>query len=199
MSNALLEFEALKDMAPGSTDAVVAPTACWGCTVAAWDIPSGRGWTKANNWLASHGYTPEDVDVVWIKAARRTDQSVTTEDLEQILVVLREMWPNTRQVFVSDRIYAGYQSAGAEPAGGWRAGPEVREFVLRHLGETEPWIGWGPYLWANGEHARSDGVSWPRSDYQEDMVHVNEAGADKVADQLIEFFTTTPEAVWFRR
>ena len=116
MSNTSLEFGAFKKLASGSTDAVVATTACWACTVAVWDTPSGRGWTKANNWLASHGYAPEDVDVVWLKATRQKDQSVTADDLERILVVLRAKWPNTRQVFVSDRIYVGYLSAGAEPA-----------------------------------------------------------------------------------
>jgi hypothetical protein len=199
MSNTLLEFQSFADRSKDVTDAVFAPTACWGCVVAAWDTDSGRGWRRANNWLRSHGYSPEDVDVVWLKVTRLKDEAVRADDLERILMVLKVQWPNVRQVFVSDRIYTGYLGPGVEPSGGWEAGPAVRAFVLNHQGETKPWIGWGPYLWANGEAVRADGLAWLRSDYQDDMLHPSEAGAVKVADLLIEFFSTAPEATWFPR
>lgn len=199
MSNTLLEFEAFVQLVSGSTDAILAPTACIGCVVSAWTNTSGPGWRKANEWLTEHGYAPEDVDAVWLKVTRQKEEAVTADDLERILAALKIVWPNTRQVFVSDRIYAGYQGVNVEPTGGWNAGPAVREFVLRHLGETEPWIGWGPYLWANGMEPRSDGMAWLPSDYAPDMVHPNAAGTAKVAGLLSDYFTTRPEAAWFER
>ncbi len=60
-----------------------------------------------------------------------------------------------------------------------------------------PWIGWGPYLWADGVNPRSDGISWPRTDY-EDPVHLGPEGVEKAADLLLNFFKTAPQArCWF--
>ncbi len=60
-----------------------------------------------------------------------------------------------------------------------------------------PWIGWGPYLWADGVNRRSDGLSWSRADFQ-DPVHLGTAGVEKAAGLLLTFFKTSPQArCWF--
>jgi hypothetical protein len=58
---------------------------------------------------------------------------------------------------------------------------------------------WGPYLWADGTTARKeDGLTWVRSDLVEDGVHPSDSGRRKVADLLLEFYTTDPLAKgWF--
>jgi hypothetical protein len=61
-----------------------------------------------------------------------------------------------------------------------------------------PWLSWGPYLWTNGNIARSDRLKWACSDVQDDFVHPTSSGVIKVADQLLAFFKTDPVATpWF--
>ncbi len=60
-----------------------------------------------------------------------------------------------------------------------------------------PWIGWGPYLWADGVNPRSDGLSWLSRDYA-DPVHLGPSGVEKAAGLLLTLFKTSPQArCWF--
>ena len=65
----------------------------------------------------------------------------------------------------------------------------------------DPWVGWGPYLWANGTAPRSDGLTWNLSDYREDdQMHLGSSGMAKVASLLSDFFKTDPTARgWYLR
>ena len=84
--------------------------------------------------------------------------------------------------------------------------------------EDSPWVDWGPYLWASGDSPRqSDGLFWCDSTSQVqrctspvlirdlrygdlsqeetfwgDHTHPTAQGAGKVANQVIQFFRTTP-------
>ena len=61
-----------------------------------------------------------------------------------------------------------------------------------------PVLLWGPYLWADGTVPRSDGLVWNCEDLADDGVHPSESGRQKVADMLLNFFTTDSLArVWF--
>ncbi|MDQ6624983.1 MAG: PKD domain-containing protein [Verrucomicrobiota bacterium] len=64
-----------------------------------------------------------------------------------------------------------------------------------------PLILWGPYIWADGLTARSDGFTWLCSDLESDFTHPSASGGvPKVADQLLAFFKTDPTATpWFLR
>ena len=60
---------------------------------------------------------------------------------------------------------------------------------------------WGPYLWAEGEKGRQlDEVRYLPGDFAADGVHPSTSGREKVARQLLDFFTTHPLAKnWFSR
>jgi len=62
-----------------------------------------------------------------------------------------------------------------------------------------PWLGWGPYLWTNGEKGRSDGLTWTCADVRpSDGTHPSASGQAKVASLLWRFFTTDPTTrSWF--
>ena len=81
-------------------------------------------------------------------------------------------------------------------AGGTLIDPTAGD--LNYASGTTPWVSWGPYLWANGAAPRSDGLAWPRSDFEPDGLHPSTAGETKVGGSLLTFFLTVPTArCWF--
>jgi hypothetical protein len=64
--------------------------------------------------------------------------------------------------------------------------------------DVAPWLAWGPYLWADGTTARSDGLVWLQSDLAADGTHPAQTGQEKVGDMLLAFFTSSPYTTsWF--
>jgi hypothetical protein len=63
-----------------------------------------------------------------------------------------------------------------------------------------PWVAWGPYLWADGTHARSDGLQWFCSDLiANDGTHPSMSGQQKVGTMLMNFMLNSKFATpWFR-
>src|SRR5205814_2382963 len=61
-----------------------------------------------------------------------------------------------------------------------------------------PLLLWGPYFWADGPVARSDGFNWLCSDVVTDFTHPSRTGITKLANHLLAFFETDPSATpWF--
>ncbi len=145
--------------------------------------------------LRNSGYDASEVSVVWMKLAPDPFSVATADELDAVLATARTVLPNLRQVFVSSRSFGGYADGG-EPAA-WKSGIEVREFVLRHLGETAPWVGWGPYLWSNGAEPNPAGVAWMPADFESDMIHPSASGEAKVASLLDGFWTDNPLSPWY--
>ena len=178
--------------------------------------------------LPELGLSEEQVQIVWLKLANLTpkvplpsdnaEAYVFTRQMGEIIRVLKETYPNLQQVFISSRIYAGFAKNELNPepyayeygfAVKWLIEDQIEQMgsdsavVSPISGDLNydtvaPWLAWGPYMWA-GEEPRADGLYWEEGDYSEaDGIHPSEAGQAKVADLLLEFFSTSPYTeCWF--
>jgi len=101
------------------------------------------------------------------------------EQIKKVIEIARTLFPNLRQVYISNRTYAGHANGTLSVCG--RLSPEpwafensftVQELVRLYAFEQSlspvPWIDWGPELWANGlkENAvqlfyEDDHLDWP--------------------------------------
>ncbi|MCI0395216.1 MAG: hypothetical protein L0322_09805 [Chloroflexi bacterium] len=146
------------------------------------------------------------------------DAYVFMERMGNILRALKSRYPNLQQVFISSRIYAGYSTDNRNPepyayetgfAVKWLIEAQIRQMagggavIDEHAGDLNyhtvaPWIAWGPYLWADGENPRSDGLAWLPGDYAPDGTHPFIEGQRKVANLLLDFFKNSPlTQCWF--
>ncbi|MGW1777444.1 hypothetical protein [Streptomyces sp. NPDC002104] len=121
-------------------------------------------------------------------------------------------YPNLALGHVASRIYTcdPLRSAGAYQQG-WADRKLIQDQIngasnlAYGTGGVAPWLSWGPYMWADGLGSdgvaggipgRSDGLEWACSDLESDRVHPGPTGEQKVADLILNQFstdsTTTP-------
>lgn len=165
-------------------------------------------WQNVDRRLAAANVTRGDVQVVWLKEAiARPTETFPTDAkrlqglLRTIVDILDVRFPNLRLVYVSSRVYAGYASTPLNPEPyAYQSGFAVKWLVAdRIAGRIKgPWVGWGPYLWADGTKTRADGLTWSCGDLQQDGTHPSETGRTKVAERLLRFLKTNPTSKsWF--
>ena len=204
-----------------------------------------------NTELTPAGLTESQVEVVWLKEANSlaapfppslpvntkcppahvlgnttcADAYVYEGYLGGILRAAKTRYPNLKLVFISSRIYGGYnQSSKSHEPYTYEYGFSTKWAIQAQINQADrgsqpdpiagnlsygvaPWAVWGPYLWADGNIARSDGLAWCNGqsgapcngevDIQPDGVHPNATGQAKVASMLWSFFTTSPYTTWF--
>jgi hypothetical protein len=125
--------------------------------------------------------------------------------LGSIVRAIRSRYPNTQLVLLSSRIFGGYSTESLNPepyayesgfAVKWLIEAQIAQMTGAevdpiagdlHYDDT-PWLGWGPYLWANGTNPRSDGLVWPCANFLNDGVHPAASGVRKVGTALLDFF-----------
>jgi len=190
-----------------------------------WDIdmmndPNASYWQNISKRLNAAGLNEKQVQIIWFKQADRNFPDTSfmgytqnfKNKLKASVQLLKSKYPNLKMCYLSSRIYAGYQTGtGSNPEPyAYLTGWGVKFFIedqingnveLAYSGKSPlvPWLSWGPYLWANGANPRSDGLKWIfPDDFQPDGIHPSTLGRKKVANQLLEFFTTDETSrIWF--
>ena len=204
---------------------VIVDGAQGGKDAAAWGDPNAATWATVNQRLAAAGVTPRQVQIAWVKAALARPNNygafpahaqALQSDLAAIIRNLKINYPNIRISYLSTRTraYTDIPTAlNPEPfayengfAVKWTMQDQIEgkgnlNFDPARGPVVAPFIAWGPYIWADGLTARSDGFTWLCSDLESDFTHPSAGGGvRKVADQLLAFFKTDPTATpWFLR
>ena len=198
-----------------------------GQTAGAWDAPTDPDYDLIRDTnLGAAGLTEPQVQVAWVKVANaqpsvslpspNADARHLVHQLGDIVRALKTRYPNLQLVFISSRIYAGYAVTTLNPEPyAYESGFAVKWVVAAQIEQRRsarvditagnlddrnaaPWIGWGPYLWADGMNARSDGLTWARPDLEGDGTHPSQSGERKVGALLLDFFKHDPGATsWF--
>ena len=218
MSNTRLEFDAFVASERSKGDIAanldIVNGASDGQTARRWaSMRNSTAFQLADAALSAASATPNDVGVVWVKLTNEADATIALwrprfkTDLRQTLLTLAAHYPNLKMMFLSSRVFGGCErkapvQLNPEPYA-FETGPVVKEIVAEHLSGSllrNLWIGWGPYLWADGATPRSDGLTWECSDFTSAGVHPNAKGSAKVASLLSAFLRDDPVArTWFVR
>ncbi len=181
--------------------------------------PQSKYWTVAEERLTAAGVTARQVQVAWLKQANAApmlsflDEATRLQgDLAGTIHVMHDRYPNLRIVYLSSRIYAGFANVPLNPEPyAYESGFAVKWLIEDQInGKPElnydpakgavkaPWLAWGPYLWADGNRPRSDGLTWVRADLVGDGTHPAPSARDKIAHMLLDFLRTDSSArPWF--
>lgn len=146
--------------------------------------------------------TPEQVQIAVFKNSIRfqdksypADVNEYIDYLEEYRAFIIELFDNLKMWFIIFPNYSGYASDSAprrEPFV-FREGLAIDGFIRRHYGETAPWIGPGPYYWANGLIPRGDNLVWRCEHFiARDGVHPSALGLAETTDMLMRFFENSP-------
>jgi hypothetical protein len=168
--------------------------------------------------LMNAGVTHAQVQAIWYKnsnPANGTPVDVFDDSLlvqtKRAMHELYDRFPNGRLCYIASRIYAGHATGPLNPEPyAYRHGWVMKRIIEDQIdGDPQlqiggsdansPWLSWGAYLWADGTTPRSDGLVWScPEDYSADGTHPSTIGRQKVAQLLIDHFTTdSTSCPWF--
>jgi hypothetical protein len=181
-----------------------------GSDAARWTSRESFPWKNAVSLASAGNLSPNQVQVIWIKQAHLRTAAFPQEvdlfkaNLQRMIEIAGEVFPNLQIVYLSSRTRAGTPSRQGpgepqayETAFGVRRVLEEQMRARRKGASDRVWLSWGPYLWAN-DTKRSDGFAWECGDLQADTIHPTASGDKKVADQLMAFFMSAETAApWF--
>ena len=220
MSNARMEFDRFRERYEGHPD--IAPEvrlvncAQGGKALESWLSEPGL-WSACHDSVTAAGLESFQVRVVWAKSANQytghgrtlpdpqADYYAMVENLDSLVGLIESRFPSVQAIYHTSRSYGGYveeakQAARGEPIS-YEGGHAVNTVLRRWLDAgvpPEPWMGWGPYIWADGATPNGTGMRWLPEDFQKGGTdpHPTARGQDKVADALHVRFS---QFDWYRR
>jgi len=192
-----------------------------------WSNITHPAWNEIFNYfLPQSGVTGQQVVAAWVEAVDShptgsfpSDMTLLQSHLESIAQNLHTLFPNLKMAFFNSREYGAY-SNGLPGSGNNDPEPYAYEsaFAVRGMIQDQingvaamnynpangpvmaPWVAWGPYTWANGLLARSDGQTWSCQNIEADGVHTSApgGGTEIVASSLMNFLKTSDVgSPWF--
>lgn len=208
MSNTRHEFAVLP---PASNPKVrYANGAQLGVPAEDWADPNHECWQRLTIALTNAGLSDAQVQVVWMKNCTQEPTGgwpeatdILQANLRATVLLLAARFPNLKIVYLSSRVYGGYCDGPGNPEPyAYDGGFAVRGLIGEQLDgqlPSEPWLAWGPYLWADGLTPREgDGLIWECANFLDDGLHPSASGKAKVAGLLYDFLSSDPTALpWF--
>ena len=219
-----IEFMNLAAVDPSlNPNMVIVNGATGGATASDMALPNNNFWNVIlNDYLPNAGVTAKQVVVAWVNDVNGgpsgtfpSDMTKLQANYESIANNLLIKFPNIKLVYYSSINYTGYSNGlknlSNEPWS-YESGFAVKNAIQDQIngnanlnyiaanGPVEaPWMSWGPYYWANGMNARSDGLVWTCQDLQADGTHPSDpVGRIKVSTQLFNFLKSDDTAsIWF--
>ncbi len=188
---------------------VIVDAAQGGADAAAMDEAADSYWSLFDARLAAAGVDPDQVQIVWMKSTYLTEMASGNfpERMEEfraslrgIAGVLRTRCPNLQLLFLSSRIWT---AATQRATFAYETAFAMKGLIQDQLDDvgglgSGPWIGWGPYLWADGSAPRADGFLWLPGDLEGDAIHPAATAEWKVANLVRDHFRTHPlSASWY--
>ncbi len=185
--------------------------------------PTNFFWNNiGSSLLLNAGVTANQVVAVWFDTVDGgpsgtfpSDMTALQSEYETIAQLVLTKFPNVKFMYMTSNNYQGYSNGignlDPEPYA-YESGFAVKNAIQDQLNGNAnlnfdpskgsvvaPWMSWGPYFWANGLLARSDGLVWTCQDYKADGTHPSSPlGREKAAQMMLNFFknddTTNP---WF--
>lgn len=219
-SNARQEFDRYvqryRDHPDVATGVVPVNCARGGNALESW-LTKPELWQECRDTIAAAGLRSDQVRVIWSKNANQyTGHGRTLPDaaadyydivanVEALVERIERQFPSVQAVYHTSRSYGGYvapdkQAPRGEPIS-YEGGHAVNT-VLRRWEEqgrpTSAWMGWGPYIWADGATPNGTGMKWLPEDFMDGGTdpHPSSTGRDKVAAALHDHFMGYD---WYRR
>lgn len=222
MSNTAMEFSTFRSLALNDSrlnpHLVLVNGAQAGQTAEYWLDPAAPTWQVLNSRISVAGLTGLQVQVVWLKLTHTGSNTFLQftqnllADLKVVVQNLKMLYPNIQMVFLSSRTrsYTYWNGLSPEPAA-FESGFAVKWLIEEQINGAAdlnfdpqrgpvraPYLMWAAYLWTDGTQPRRDGFTWLPEDLVSDCTHPSDAGRMKVADLLMQFFTSDPAAApWF--
>lgn len=207
---------------------VIVDGAAEGEDASSWTSPTSASYERVRiSRLEPLGLSEKQVQTAWVDLADAqpskslpsdsADAYAFLSNLGQSLRAMKVRYPNLQLAFLSSRIYGGYATIDFNPepyafeegfSVKWAIESQINEMrgaaanaragSLNYAKKIAPWIVWGPYFWADGTTPRSDGVSWDRTDFEENGTYPSPSGESKIGAMLLDFFkTSTYTRCWF--